>query len=278
MVMVSVFVLGAGFPAMAQAAAQSAACQPGSGPDLAGKTITSGEVSDLSGESLQCANLTDANLSGLSLDQIDITGADLRGANLQNTDLTQATLNGADFQGANLAGATLDQSEAQGADFRDADLSGASAVQTDLTGANLDDASLGGADFSQATFSGTAMTGVTGIFPWSLCLLLAAALIFVVSAWKALTRARRLGSRRAQTGVALAGCLVLACGFYLFGGGIIDEFIGQMTGAPIAQACSGPLCRVGVASGFYGLPVGIVVMLIGASLRNRRDTRKVSIA
>jgi hypothetical protein len=272
----AVFALSAGFPATALAA-QSAACQPGSGPDLAGKTLTSSEVSGYS--SLRCANLADANLSGLSLGQVDFTGADLRGANLQNADLTQATLDGADFAGADLAAATLDQSSARGTDFRGANMSGTSLIQVDLTGADLDDASLGGANFNQATFDDTTFAGASGLTPWSLYLLIAAALVFILSAWRVLVRARRLGARGPQTGVALAGCLLLAFGFHLFAGGIIDEFIAQMSGAPITQACSGPQCAVGVSSGFIGLFGGIVAMMVGASLRRGRGgQQRVSIA
>ena len=273
--------LTAALPATASAA-QAAACQPGSGPDLAGKTLTSNEISGYS-NGLGCADLASANLSGLDLEQLDFTNANLRGANLQNADLTQATLDGANLTGADLAGATLDQASAHGTDFSHADMSSASLIQTDLTGANLDDTSLGGANFGQATFDGTTLTGATGLTPWSLYLLIAAVLVFVVSAWRVLARARRDGSRRngspgPRTGVALAGCLLLAFGFHLFAGGIIDEFIGQMTGAPIAQACAGPQCAVGVSSGIVGLIVGIVVMMIGGSLRGGRRMVKVRMA
>jgi hypothetical protein len=273
--------LTAALPATASAA-QAAACQPGSGPDLAGKTLTSSEISGYS-NGLGCADLAGANLSGLDLEQLDFTNANLRGANLQNADLTQATLDGANLTGADLAGATLDQASARGTDFSHADMSSVSLIQTDLTGANLDDTSLGGANFGQATFDGTTLTGATGLTPWSLYLLIAAVLVFVVSAWRVLARARRDGSRRngspgPRTGVALAGCLLLAFGFHLFAGGVIDEFIGQMTGAPIAQACTGPQCAVGVSSGIVGLIAGIVVMMIGGSLRGGRRMVKVRMA
>jgi Pentapeptide repeats (8 copies) len=272
----AIFALGAALPATASAA-QAAACQPGSGPDLAGKTLTSSEISGYT-NGLGCADLASANLSGLDLEQLDFTNANLRGANLQNADLTQATLDGANLTGADLAGATLDQASARGTDFSHADMSGVSLIQTDLTGANLDDTSLGGANFGQATFDGTTLTGATGLTPWSLYLLIAAVLVFVVSAWRVLVRARRNGSPGPRTGVALAGCLLLAFGFHLFAGGVIDEFIGQMTGAPIAQACTGPQCAVGVSSGIVGLIAGIVVMMIGGSLRGGRRMVKVRIA
>jgi uncharacterized protein YjbI with pentapeptide repeats len=270
--------LTAALPATATAsAAQAAACQPGSGPDLAGKTLTSSDISNYT-NGLGCADLAGATLSGLDLEQVDFTDANLRGANLQNADLTQATLDGVNLTGADLAGATLDQASARGTDFSHADMSGASLIQTDLTGANLDDTSLGSANFGQATFDGTTLAGATGLTPWSLYLLIAAVLVFVVSAWRVLARARRSGSPGPRTGVALAGCLLLAFGFHLFAGGVIDEFIGQMTGAPVAQACAGPQCAVGVSSGIVGLIGGIVAMMIGGSLRGGRRMVKVRLA
>jgi hypothetical protein len=271
-VILAVFAVSAGLPAGALAG-EAAACQPGAGPDLAGRTLTNGEVSGYSG-SLRCANLAGADLSGLSLLQFDFTGADLRGANLRGADLGQTTLDGADLDGADLAGATMDQASARNTDFRDADMSGASLVQADLTGADLDGASLGSVNFTQATFDGTKLAGTTGLTPWSLYLLIAAVLILILSAWKVLARARRQGVAGSRTGVALFGCLTLAFGFHLFAGGIIDEFIGQISGAPVAQACSGPQCPVGVASGPIGLFAGVLVMLIGASLRRGRGMQQ----
>jgi hypothetical protein len=269
-------ILGTALPAMATTT-MTAACQPGSGPDLAGKTLTSGEISGYV-NGLGCADLANANLSGLDLEQVDFTDANLSDANLRNADLTQATLDGANLSGADLAGATLDQASARGTDFSHADLSGVNLIQSDLTGANLDDTSLGGANFGQATFDGTTLTGATGLTPWSLYLLIASVLVLVVSAWRVLVRSRRSGSPGARTGVALVGCLLLAFGFHLFAGGIIDELVGLMTGAPVAQACTGPQCAVGVSSGFVGLIAGIVVMMIGGSLRGTRRVAKVSIA
>jgi uncharacterized protein YjbI with pentapeptide repeats len=275
--MLAVLTVSVAFPAGALAA-RSAACQPGAGPDLSGRTLTNAEVSRYSG-SLRCANLSGADLSGLSLLQIDFTGANLRGANLRDADLTQTTLNGADLSGADLAGAMMGQATARDTDFRDANMSGTSLIQADLTGADLDGARLGGADFTQATFDGTKLAGTTGLTPWSLYLLIAAVLIFILSARKVLARARRQGAPGSRTGVALFGCLVLAFGFHLFAGGIIDEFIGQISGAPVAQACSGPQCPVGVASGPIGLFAGVLVMLIGASLRRGRGMQqRVNIA
>jgi hypothetical protein len=271
-VVLAILALGVASPAMA--ATQSATCRPGSGPDLAGKTITSSQASGFSSTSLACANLTDSNLSGLSLGQVNFTDANLSGADLRNADLTQATLDGANLSGADLAGATLDQASARGTDFRGANMSGTSLVQTDLTSANLDDTSLGGASFGQATFDDTTFTGATGLTPWSLYLLIAAIAIFVLLAARVLAQARRSGGRVA---LSLVGCLVFAFGFHLLAGGIINEFIGQMNGDPVTQTCTGPQCAVGVDSGLIGVFGGIIVLLIGASLIRRRAARPVSL-
>jgi Pentapeptide repeats (8 copies) len=54
--------------------ATAASCTPGSGPDLAGRHLTSSDLSSYS-SGLQCANLTGADLSGLSLAQVNFAGA-----------------------------------------------------------------------------------------------------------------------------------------------------------------------------------------------------------
>jgi Pentapeptide repeats (8 copies) len=252
----------------AAARTADASCQPGSGPHLAGKTLTSSQVSGYAPGHLRCADLTGANLSGLSLIQADLAGAILRGASLQHTDLTQATLSGADFSHTDLSNATLDQATARGTNFTDADLTGASAVQTDLTQARLNGAKLGGVTFTQATLTGATFTGATGLTPWSSYLLMAAGLIFVLLALGTLSRARRPGQGR-WLPLGLLGCLVAAFGFHLFAGGLIDEFAGGF-GAPVSQTCSGPQCAVGVNSGAVGVIAGIFVLLIGLAMRRVR--------
>ena len=261
-----VLTTGAWTAAAAQTA--DASCQPGSGPHLAGKTLTSSRVSGYAPGHLRCADLTGSNLSGLSLIQIDMTGAILSGANLQHTDLTQATLSGADFSHADLSNATLDQATARGTNFTDANLTGVSAVQTDLTQAKLNGAKLGGVSFTQATLTGATFTGATGLTPWSTYLLLAAGVIFVLLALGTISRARRPGQGR-WVPLGLLGCLVAAFGFHLFVGGLIDEFVGGF-GPPVTQTCSGPQCAVGVNSGLVGVFAGIFVFLIGLALRRGR--------
>jgi uncharacterized protein YjbI with pentapeptide repeats len=265
--------LAAGVPA-AVAARSAGTCQPGSGPHLAGQTLTAAQVSKYSTGQLRCANLTGATLSGLSLIQVDLTGTLLQNANLQHTDLTQATLDGANFSHANLSNATLDQASAHGADFQSANLSGASLTQTDLTGANLDGTKLSGTGFTQATLDRATFAGATGVFPWSLILLLAAIVIFALLALPALISTLSSGGRRRRPlGAVLIGSLLAAAGFHLFAGGLISEFVGGF-GTPVQQTCSGPLCAVGVASGFVGLFGGIVLLLVGFGVRGWSGRRR----
>ncbi len=247
----------------------AASCEPGSGPQLAGRTLTSSQVSGYQPGQLRCADLAGANLAGVSLIQIDLTGANLSHADLQHADLTQATLTGADLAGANLSDATLDQSTDQHASFQDANLSGASAIQVDLTGATLQGAELGGTNFTQATFSNTNFHGVRGLFPWSMYLLIAAGVLLILLLAGTLRKAVRL-RRPGRAVVAVVGCVLAALGFHLFAGGLISQVLGG-SGSPIPQACSGPQCAVGVASGAWAIPVGVFAVIIGLAMRAMRS-------
>jgi uncharacterized protein YjbI with pentapeptide repeats len=205
-------------PAPAVAAPRSAApapCTPGSGRKLAGKHVTPPR---LARGSLQCADLTGANLSGLDLvqadltsvlapnanfsgaglGQADLTGAVLRGANLQNADLTQATLTGADLSGADLTNAHLIQLEAAGVNLSNAELSGADFTQATLNQANLSGADVDRADFTQAELGGANVSNLRGLTNWSTYLLIGAGVIFVLLAAGALRRALRRGPKRAR--------------------------------------------------------------------------------
>lgn len=262
-------VLGVTGAGAAQSAA-AASCSPGSGPQLAGRTLTNTEVSGFAPGHLRCADLAGADLAGLSLIQVDLTGANLRHADLHGANLGQATMNDADLSGANLSGATLDQSTDEHANFRGANLTGASAVQVDLTGANMDGTQLGGTDFAQATFSDTKFQGVTGLFPWSLVLLLVAGLFLVLLLTGTLRKARR--SSPGRLAVAVLGCVLAAFGLHLLAGGLIEEFVGGF-GSPVPQACSGPQCAVGIDSGLVGIFAGVFALLFGMAMRARRTAR-----
>lgn len=91
-------------------------------------------------------NLTNAELYGLNLPELDISGfpfvflhgVDLRTADLENARLEAADLSGAYLQCANLSGADL-----SGANLSGADLRGASVEGADFTGALMIGAKLG---------------------------------------------------------------------------------------------------------------------------------------
>ncbi|HEY3905826.1 MAG TPA: pentapeptide repeat-containing protein [Streptosporangiaceae bacterium] len=261
-------------------------CAPGSGPNLAGKHLTSGNIS--AQQNLQCANLTGADLSGLSLIQVDFTGAVLKNANLSHADLTQATLNGADLSGANLTDATMIQVTAKQAKMVGANLSGVDLSQADLTGADLSKANLSGTGFTQATLDQTTFTGATGLLPWNLYVLIFALLMFLLLLIGTLRRSFRnrgagLGYSN-QTGAnpgtamvrGLLGAIVVAVGFSLAIGGLLGEIVSS-AGPPVTQTCVGTLCKVGVSSGFIGLFGGIVVIIAGFALRSAgRRSRNIA--
>lgn len=262
------------------AAVAGPSCQPGSGKQLAGQQLTGSEVSSYQPGALRCANLAGANLSGLSLGQVDFTGANLRNADLRHADLTQATLNFADLSGANLTDATMIQVEAKQAKMTGADLSGVDLTQADLTGADLSRTKLGGASFTQATLDQTTFTGATGIPPWNLYVLIAAAVIFVLLTSGSVRRTMRTtrnaggfafanaaGNRSGSQLVrGLIGSLLAAIGVSLFAGGLLGEIL-SADGPPVTQTCVGALCKVGVASGFVGLFGGVFVAIAGFAIR-----------
>ena len=264
------------------APAATASCTPGSGPNLAGRHLTSSDLSSYS-SGLQCANLTGADLSGLSLAQVDFTGAVMHDANLQGADLSQATFDQADLSGANLSNAQMIQASARYAKLVGADLAHANFTQADLTGADLAKANLSGTTFSQATLDQANFAGATGVPPYSLYLLIVAGTILTLLVLGSIGKGRRVLRLNRQampsfamgrTGIALArglaGSLVVALGLHLFLGGLADEIVSSF-GPPLAQTCSaGALCTVGVASGFFGLFGGVFVIIAGFAVRRVR--------
>lgn len=78
------------------------------------------------------ANLCKANLSGFTLRNESLPGADFNEANLRRVDLSGSDLQQAYFNGADLDGANLSQTNLSRANFRNADLS-----NVKLDGANL---------------------------------------------------------------------------------------------------------------------------------------------
>jgi hypothetical protein len=224
--------------------------------------------------------LAGADLSILSLGQVDFTDAIMRDADLQHADLTQATLDFADLSGANLTDATMIQVEAKQANMTGADLSGVDLTQADLTGADLSKTKLSGTTFTQATLDHTTFTGATGIPPWNLYVLIVAAVIFVLLIMGTVRRGMRTtrnaggfafanaaGNRPGSLLVrGLIGALLVAIGFSLFVGGILGQIL-SASGPPVTQTCVGALCKIGVASGFIGLFGGLFIVIAGFGIR-----------
>ncbi|HEX4520393.1 MAG TPA: pentapeptide repeat-containing protein [Gaiellaceae bacterium] len=278
-------------------------CKPGSGVRLAHHKLTAADFS--SPADVRCAYLAEDDLAGFDLGQVDLSGADLSGANLQGTDLIQATLSGAKLDGADLTGAKLGQATAPGASFAGAklvhadlgqatlegssfagaDLSHADLTQATLTNANLEGADLSHADLTQATLThadfdrsnlsdvsftqaqlgGASFHGAKGIAPWSVILLVLAAIVLgLLLVWfvRSVVRGRRpVGS--AGFFLGLAGVLIVVLGVHLTIGGFVGEIAGDF-GPQIRETCStGVFCTIGLRSGFTGLWAGILALVAG---------------
>lgn len=99
------------------------------------------------------------DLSGVSLQRIDLTSANLIRANIRGADLSLAKLNDADLSYADLSRAILGAIDLSAAyltrtDFTSADLKHANLVAADLTGAVLAHADLSDANISRACLNG----------------------------------------------------------------------------------------------------------------------------
>jgi uncharacterized protein YjbI with pentapeptide repeats len=109
----------------------------------------------LTGTILTFANLTGATLNGIDLSNKDLTGVNLSGVDLSNQDLTgtiltQSNLIGANLDGVDLSNKDLTRVNLSGVDLNNQDLTGTILTQSNLTGANLD-----GVDLSNKDLTGT---------------------------------------------------------------------------------------------------------------------------
>lgn len=103
---------------------------------------------------LYMADLSGADLSNVNLSNANLRGANLRGANLFNVNLSDAVLDNADLTDANLTDANLSD-----AVLNDANLSYATMVNVKLHSTNLDSANLSMVDLSNATMTNTYLNG-----------------------------------------------------------------------------------------------------------------------
>jgi hypothetical protein len=106
------------------------------------------------GKSGKKADLSHAQLQGVSLWSADLREADLSYASLQGADLDHARLRGANLRHASMEGASLWQ-----ANLRDADLSYAGLQRAKLDHADLSDANLSNADLTGASLWGAQLSG-----------------------------------------------------------------------------------------------------------------------
>jgi hypothetical protein len=133
---------------------------------------------DLSDADLRGIKVKEMYLSGANLSRVNLSGEDLSDARLSDTNLTEAKLNGANLSKAHLTsanlfradliGANLSQADLQAADFRDADLRDANLSETYLggaifTGANLHHVKLNGASINGTTFGENDLSVVEGL-------------------------------------------------------------------------------------------------------------------
>jgi uncharacterized protein YjbI with pentapeptide repeats len=127
------------------------------------------QAADLSGADLRGVSLEEgvmrgavlkfAQLEGALLVDGELQGADLWRAQLQGTELMGAQLQGADLSEARLDGAVLVGAKLQGADLLRAHLPGAELIATRIQAARFDGAQLQGADLSSAELQGADLSG-----------------------------------------------------------------------------------------------------------------------
>ncbi len=107
---------------------------------------------NLQAESLEGAQLREANLRGADLVETNLRRADLSGAALRAAEMNDCNLEEANLHGANLLLANLRRAKLQSANLQSANLEGASLFRADLRGANLQGAILFGALLTHAVY------------------------------------------------------------------------------------------------------------------------------
>lgn len=111
-----------------------------------------------------CADLSQADLRGVTLPKVNLSAARLREAKLQF-----ANFSGANLEGADMKRAKLQEINLQSANLRNASLTGASMLESNLQYADLEDADLEGAQFNedvlfnQTNLKGANLSAATGL-------------------------------------------------------------------------------------------------------------------
>lgn len=134
--------------------------QPGQG-FIAHRCLSFLDLSEanLSRVTLFGAILTEANLFGAILTEADLFGADVSEADLRLANLTDADLRLANLSKVNLSGAELFRAKLSSAILTGADLSGADLREADLSGADLSRADLTGADLTRVDLTRVDLKG-----------------------------------------------------------------------------------------------------------------------
>ena len=97
------------------------------------------------------ADLSQADLRGVSVRMCDFRDANLESANLRDTDFAWADLAGVNLGNAYMFKANLYDTDLTGANLEDADLTEAYMIEADLTGADLERVKLTGARYDGNT-------------------------------------------------------------------------------------------------------------------------------
>ena len=129
-----------------------------SGADLSNAAIEFADLSDadlfgvtFNSAQLPYVNLSNANLSYASIIQSDMRGVNLQDANLSYVNLSLSILWFSNLSGANLTGANLENTHLSGVDFSNANLSGANLIGADIMGEVM--TGFPGAVYDGATYS-----------------------------------------------------------------------------------------------------------------------------
>lgn len=132
------------------------------GLDLSGLNLTGARLAgaDLTGANLEKTRLFGADLAGAQLHGVHAKGADFTGANLSGALLSEGLFDHAGFGSANLSGVVAHRASFRGAALSACSAREASFAASDLTEARCIDANFEGADFQTATLGEADLTGV----------------------------------------------------------------------------------------------------------------------
>jgi uncharacterized protein YjbI with pentapeptide repeats len=117
---------------------------------------------ELSGLTLNSANLDDSDFSkatilSANLFQASLKNANLKGATIRDSNFSQAVFTTATFNESNLSAVYLDSINASGSSFNGAEANGSNLSQADLTLSDFNNADFSDCNFSNANLQGASM-------------------------------------------------------------------------------------------------------------------------